>query len=290
MIVDVHTHAPTQRNGASTALGRGPAVAPGRGFPHALSWDEHRRAMDPVDKAFVIGYPPADAAIGDHDFPSVTLEGVAEYAASDPNKLIGVMWLNPAKRKSRGLLLYGVRALNMKAVKVGPIYDDFDPLDRVAVAFYRRVETLGLPLVIHQATTFAGPGARRLMYAQPLLVEKIALAAPELRIVIAHMGHPWYWDTVALMRKEPNVYADISALFYRPWQFYNALLCAVEYDIDKKLLFGTDYPVTTPTETMQACRNVNEIVHGTGLPRIPEETVEGIINRDALSLLGMSAN
>jgi len=117
------------------------------------------------------------------------------------------------------------------------------------------------------------------------MIEVIACAVPDLKIVIAHMGHPWYWDTVVLIRKEPNVYADISAQFYRPWQFYNEILCAVEYGAHEKILFGTDFPITTPRETIDACRNINHLVEGTNLPKIPGEAMEGIIHRDALTLL-----
>ena len=52
------------------------------------------------------------------------------------------------------------------------------------------------------------------------------------------MGHPWIEDTIVLIRKQPNLFADISALHYRPWQFYNALIAAKEYGVLNKLLFG----------------------------------------------------
>ena len=54
-----------------------------------------------------------------------------------------------------------------------------------------------------------------------------------------------------------------------------------------KLLLGTDFPVTTVEETIAKLRGVNDIVEGTRLPRIPEEAIEGIIHRDALTLLGL---
>ena len=55
-------------------------------------------------------------------------------------------------------------------------------------------------------------------------VEPVALRYPELKIVLAHMGHPWYEDTIAVVRKQPNVYAEISAIYYRPWQFWNVMI------------------------------------------------------------------
>jgi predicted TIM-barrel fold metal-dependent hydrolase len=83
------------------------------------------------------------------------------------------------------------------------------------------------------------------------------------------------------------MYADISALYYRPWQFYNALVAAMEYGVLDRLLFGSDYPFTTPASTIEALRKVNAMVEGASLPRIPESAIEGIITRDSLDLLGI---
>jgi uncharacterized protein len=44
----------------------------------------------------------------------------------------------------------------------------------------------------------------------------VALRYPDLKIILAHMGHPWYEDTIAVVRKQPNVYAEISAIYYCP--------------------------------------------------------------------------
>ena len=106
-------------------------------------------------------------------------------------------------------------------------------------------------------------------------------------MVIAHMGHPWINETLVLIRKNRNFYADISALYYRPWQFYNALVAAMEYGVPDRLLFGSDYPFTTPASTIAALGKVNEMVEGTSLPRIPEAKIEAMIHRDTLDRLGI---
>ena len=56
------------------------------------------------------------------------------------------------------------------------------------------------------------------------------------------------------IRKHENVFADVSALHYRPWQLYNSLMLAQEYGVWPKLLFGTDYPYRTAGETTQMLR------------------------------------
>jgi predicted TIM-barrel fold metal-dependent hydrolase len=62
----------------------------------------------------------------------------------------------------------------------------------------------------------------------------------------------------------------------------------VEYGVADKVLFGTDYPFTTLEASLAGLRNINKVVEGTGMPRVPEEVIEGIIHRDTLGLLGLS--
>ena len=125
-------------------------------------------------------------------------------------------------------LRHGIEDLHLRGLKLGPIYAGFDPRDERLRA--------GLPLL---------PGARpadRLSHGhdvQPRGAARLQPAAgcstrspsgiPDLRIVLAHLGHPFCEECLCVIRKHPHVYADISALYYRPWQFYNMLMLAQEY-------------------------------------------------------------
>ncbi len=104
---------------------------------------------------------------------------------------------------------------------------------------------------------------------------------------MAHLGHPFYEECLVVIRKHPHVYADISALFYRPWQFYNMLITAQEYKVMHKLLFGTDYPFTSSSESLAGVRGVNRVIGDSPLPRVSPEAVEEMIQRDAFELLGI---
>ena len=115
----------------------------------------------------------------------------------------------------------------------------------------------------------------------------MALEFPELKLVIAHLGHPWMDDTIVLIRKQPNMFADISGLFYRPWQYYNSLRLAVEYGVSHKLLFGTDYPIAGFDETLEGLRSVVRLSEEMRLPSLPRELPDEILNRDTLGLLGL---
>src|SRR5262249_30420460 len=105
----------------------------------------------------------------------------------------------------------------------------------------------------------------------------IAIACPDLRMIVAHMGHPWETECVVLIRKHPNLYADVSALHYRPWRHYQAFITALEYGVERKLLFGSDFPSATPAQVIAGLRKVNDVVEGTRLPRFPEEAIHAMI-------------
>ena len=104
---------------------------------------------------------------------------------------------------------------------------------------------------------------------------------------MAHLGHPYEGECVATVRKHPNVYADVSALHYRPFQLYHSLMLVQEYGVWDKILFGSDYPFTTVTASVEGLRKLNAMLEGTALPRLNEAAVEAMIHRDSLPLLGL---
>ena len=105
--------------------------------------------------------------------------------------------------------------------------------------------------------------------------------------MIAQLGQPWVDETICLLGKHDNVYADVSGLLSRPWQAYNALVSAYQYGVIDKLLFGSDFPYRSAAECIEALYSINQIAQGTNLPLIPREALRGIVERDALSLLGL---
>ncbi|MCS6806819.1 MAG: amidohydrolase family protein [Acidobacteriota bacterium] len=241
--------------------------------------EDHWTAMGPVDKAIVFGLRAKHSGI------LVPNEFVAAYVREHPEKLIGFASVDPSEPGYLDILQHSVEELNLRGVKLGPIYQNVHPMDKRMQPIYEYCQRKHLPLMIHQGTTFLRVAPLKI--ASPVLLEDVALEYPDLKIVIAHLGHPWIEETTVLIRKQPNIFADISALCYRPWQFYNALVLANEYCVLDKLLFGSDFPFATPQETIDGLLSINRLVEGTSLPRVPEEALQGIVQRDALTILGI---
>jgi predicted TIM-barrel fold metal-dependent hydrolase len=115
----------------------------------------------------------------------------------------------------------------------------------------------------------------------------VAVKYPDLKLILAHLGHPYEGECVVTIRKHPNVYADVSALHYRPFQLYQSLMLVQEYGVWNKLLFGTDFPFTTVNDSADGIRHLNDMLEGTALPRLDLDEIESMIHRDALNLLGI---
>jgi uncharacterized protein len=278
MIVDVHTHVwECPCHIGEQFIADAKAVS-GEGYKDiAVDLDRHWEAMQPVDKAVVLGFRARHVGV------MVPNEYVAEYVGRHPEKLIGFCSVDPQDPDAVEQLDHAVQGLKLQGLKMGPIYQNVAPGDSRFRRILRRAEELRIPLLIHQGTTFCANVS--LEIANPVQLQPIALEFPRLKIVIAHMGHPWIDEALVLVRKNRNVFADISALYYRPWQFYNAMVAAMEYGVLDRLLLGSDYPFTTPASTMEALRQMNNMVEGTNLPRIPEQKIDEMIHRDTLALL-----
>ena len=151
---------------------------------------------------------------------------MAEYVGRHPDKLIGFCSIDPQDPDSVEQLDHCVQTLRLRGLKMGTIYQNVAPTDSRFRRIVKRAEELRIPMLIHQGTTFCTNVS--LEIANPIQLQPLALEFPKLITVIAHMGHPWINETLVLIRKNRNMYADISALFYRPWQFYNALVSAME--------------------------------------------------------------
>jgi predicted TIM-barrel fold metal-dependent hydrolase len=287
LIVDVHAHTPTHRDAVPAAEHRQyegwrtdkPVVT-------TNSWADYAEAMAEADVSIVFNIAVDDpvAATGLPYPPERCNDNTAEFVADDPARRIGFMSVNPTRP---GALEEADRSreLGLVGVKLGPNYQEFDPLSEPALAFYRYCQRHGLPILFHCGASPIRTAPLR--YTYPLVMDEVALQFPELRIVLAHMGHPFARETVVTIRKHPHVYADVSSIYLRPWVLYESLITAVEWGTTDKLLLGSDFPIANTGEAIAGLRRVNDMLEGTRLPRVPDEVIDRIIHADALGALGL---
>lgn len=291
MIIDVHTHTPSHRDTVppdERVVNH--AWRPDRAVEASTTWADHDMAQREggVDISLVFNIATKEpGAAGVVAGRSRINDSTAEFVADDPRRRIGFSSVDPDEPDAIDELERCVGDLGLVGIKLGPNYQDFEPLGEAAQRVYAHAEKVGLPILFHQGTSPMRSAPLR--YAHPLVMDEIAIAFPELRVVMAHLGHPWQADTITVIRKHPHVYADVSAGFYRPWSFYSAMRLMTEWGVLDKLMLGSDFPVATARESIDGLRAVNAVVEGTRLPRVPEDDIEAIITRDSLALLGLEA-
>jgi predicted TIM-barrel fold metal-dependent hydrolase len=288
VIVDVHTHTPSHRSRVPPdEIIVNERWRPDRPVVATNSWADYDEACSAADLtiAFNIAVDDPVGKTGIPSDPTRINESTAEFVAAAPDRRIGFMSVDPSSPECLDEVERCRFELGLLGIKLAPNYQRFDPLGEDARGLFALASKLELPIMIHQG---ASPiREAELRYAHPLVMDEVAIAFPDLRVVLAHMGHPWQKDTIVTIRKHPHLYADTSALVFRPWSLFEALRVATEWGVTDKLLFGSDFPLATPAETIDGLRAVNTITEGTRLPPVPHELIERIIHADALAALGL---
>jgi predicted TIM-barrel fold metal-dependent hydrolase len=235
--------------------------------------DTLHEVLAPVDRAIVFTVRYGDT-VGVEGNDQVTADAVAKY----PQKFVGFAYADPRRPDCMEMLRHAIEDLGLKGVKYGPIYNGVALDDPRMDPIYQYCVSRNLPLTMHMGTTYTRQFASEL--GRPIHVEPVALRYPDLKLIMAHMGHPWVEECVVVARKQPNVYAEISALYYRRWQFYNVMMAIQEYQVADKIFFGSDYPFSLPEEALRLTRAVLEVGRGANLPAVSPEVVERIIHSD----------
>lgn len=280
MIIDVHSHA--------------------WNFPEGFSDDfmrqaQRARAGQPVDLTVRYEDYAAEASVpvrtivfgGKAKLSGLWIDDayIANFVGQQPDKLIGFLSVDPTQPGWQGEMEFGHQTLGLRGIKLLPMYAGFSPDDPSLEPLWCYAEKHGLPVLLHTGTTFIAQAP--LAFTLPRLIEPVAVKHPGVKIILAHLGHPYEGECVAVIRKHENVFADVSALHYRPFQLYQSLMLVQEYGVWNKVLFGTDYPFTTVDASIQGLGALNAMLVGTSLPRLDESQIETMIHRDSLRLLGL---
>ena len=258
MIIDCHTHV---RSFASTEIA------------------EHLAAAETVDACVVLA---------SHDgVREEANRALAEYVGEHREKMVGLAVLDPTQDKlSDKTLVSLTEKLGLKGLVLYCSVGGFHPAHSHAMRFYRAVEESGVPVFFHNGSHALSAQAI-LEYAQPYLLDEVARAFPGLKIVIGNMGVPFVEQTLLMVGKHENVFADLTIRPRKIWQTYNIVVAAHERNVMDKLLFGSGYPLGNAGECIETLLGFNMLLADTKLPTVPRGSIRNVIERDSLELLGI---
>jgi len=283
MVIDVHSHAweyPKHFNEDFRAQARR-AKGGDTDVDLTITYEDYHRAtkLAPDVRTIVFGGKAQLSGLWVDD------KYVAEYVAKHPDTLIGFLCVDPTQDGWMQELHDGHKQLKLRGIKLLPMYAGFQPDDERLDPLWKYASDNNLPVLLHTGTTFIAQA--RLEYTLPRHLDVVATRFPKVKIILAHLGHPYEGECVVTIRKHPNLYADVSALHYRPFQLYHSLMLVQEYGVWNKVLFGTDYPFTTVDASIDGIRKLNNMLEGTALPRLDTKQIDAMIHRDSLKILGL---
>jgi len=238
------------------------------------------RNTSKTDRVFLLGLRARYSGI------QVPNEFVADFVAGEPDRFVGFMGIDPQDPDYIEQVEIGRSGLGLKGIVLAPDLGGFDPRDARLKEVYARAMKHRLPIFVH-AGHF--PIARAaLQYSNPALLDDVLRTYKDLKIVICHFGRPYIQDTVALLYKHPGAFADVAGIAGSPWELYNALMLASEYNVLSRVFFSSDYPFTLSRDILVNLREAGGITSSTGLPTLRESVLDQIVHRNPFGPLGLS--
>lgn len=282
--IDVHTHAqvscrnPFDNYGENFSQGAEKYFRlNGAGHPtiaQTVSYYRERKI------GFVMFTVDSEAFTGRRRIPN---EEVAEAARENSDIMIAFASIDPHKgrmgaREARTLIEeHGVRGF-----KFHPTLQGCYPNDKMAWPIYEVINHYKLPAIFHTGHSGMGSGMRggaglRLEYSNPMHLDDVAIAFPDMQIVMAHPSWPWQDEALSVAVHKPNVWIDLSG--WSPRYFPAQLIQYANTRLKDRILFGSDFPLITPERWMKDAAEVG----------FRPEVMPSIIKGNAVRLLGLVA-
>lgn len=177
-------------------------------------------------------------------------EEIAEAAQRNNDMMIAFGSIDPHKgkmgaREARRL----IEEHGVKGFKFHPTTQGFYPYDKMAWPLYEVIAEHKLPAIFHSGHSGIGAGMRgggglRLEYSNPIHLDDVAIAFPDMKIVIAHPSFPWQDEALSVALHKPNVWIDLSG--WSPKYFPPQLIQYANTLLRDRMLFGSDHPLITP--------------------------------------------
>jgi predicted TIM-barrel fold metal-dependent hydrolase len=259
MIVDCHTHINCSGDNIDTT--------------------EHLAMTETIDACIVLADPEQSNTDAN--------KKLADYVGKYKEKMIGFAYVEPTQEKAlRKKIANLIDKLGLSGAVFYCSKCGFHPTHSKAMLFYEMAEQRSMPVFFHNGEPLDSSAI--LEYAQPFLLDEVARQFPELKIIIGSMGRPFVEQTLAMIAKHENVYADLTISPGNVWQTYNTVLSAHEMAVMDKLLFGSGFPLGKANECMETLLGFNKLLADTNLPTVPRDSIRNIIERNTLEVLGIN--
>jgi predicted TIM-barrel fold metal-dependent hydrolase len=211
-----------------------------------LSIKQHLEMMDEalVDHALLIAVRAGDPLRkGSFEIP---YQQIADYVAAHPTRFSGLAGVDPTRGMAQLRdLEFAVKELGFVGAHSYPHWFALPPDAAQWYPIYAKCCELNIPIMMQVGQNLIYQKDVRLpSVARPILLDRIAIDFPELKLIGIHVGTPWADEMIAMAWKHANVFIGIDA--YAPRHLPQSLIHYMNSYGSHKVLFGTDWPVIDP--------------------------------------------
>jgi len=189
-----------------------------------------------VSRACLVGL----AGVTDNDY-------LMECARSAPGRFVPVAGVDPTRHADAdtSAAVKAIARAGFRGLKLHPRLNAYDPLDPRCLATIR--EASGRGLVVLLDTLFRQRGRPTAHAAD--IVDRLANACPDARIVLLHAGGPALMEVAEVVRLQPGLMLDLSFTLIRyAGSSLDADIRWTMQNLDQRVVIGSDMPEYTPAD------------------------------------------
>ena len=208
----------------------------------------------------------------------VPYESVHKVCSQYPDRFSGLAGIDPF-RGMQGLrdLENAVNEMGFVGAHLYPHWCELPPNHRKYYPYYAKCSELGIPIMMQVGHNLVYSRKRRLpSVGKPIYLDQVAIDFPELKLIGIHIGIPWTEEMISMCWKHENVYTAGDA--YAPKYWPESYVHYANSYGQKKVLFGTDWPVIDPVRAVEEFNQLN----------FRESASQRILRENALEVFNLS--
>lgn len=187
----------------------------------------------------------------------VPYESVYKVCNEYPDRFSGLAGIDPF-RGMQGLrdLENAVNEMGFVGAHLYPHWCELPPNHRKYYPYYAKCCELGIPIMMQVGHNLVYSRNRRLpSVGRPIYLDEVAIDFPDLKLIGIHIGIPWTEEMISMCWKHENVFTAGDA--YAPKYWPESYVHYANSYGQKKVLFGTDWPVIDPVRAVEEFNELN---------------------------------
>ena len=208
----------------------------------------------------------------------VPYESVHKVCSEYPDRFSGLAGIDPF-RGMQGLrdLENAVNEMGFVGAHLYPHWCELPPNHRKYYPYYAKCSELEIPIMMQVGHNLVYSRKRRLpSVGKPIHLDRVAIDFPELKLIGIHIGIPWTEEMISMCWKHENVFTAGDA--YAPKYWPESYVHYANSYGQKKVLFGTDWPVIDPVRAVEEFNQLN----------FRESASQRILRENALDVFNLS--